>query len=75
MKTIQTLTGKLHIANRLNNSVNGNPRYMLEINNEVFYTRPDSKHGYSITNFEDKQVTVTVAMHYGKLSLNTIEAV
>lgn len=68
-----TLTGNLTIAERLKNSTNGNPRYMLVIDNQVFYTRPDSMHSYGITNYSDKNVTVTLSMYRGKLSLDSIE--
>lgn len=75
MKTeIITLTGELHLIERLNNSINGNPRYMLRIDDTVFYTKPDCSYGYSITNYTNfnKVVTVELKYYYGKLSLDRI---
>ena len=68
----QTQTGKLVVVERLKNSLNGNPRYMLLINETVFYTTPDSSYGYSITNHEGKEITVELKMYRGKLSLMKI---
>lgn len=72
-KNTITLTGKLTIAEKLKNSQYGNPRYMLVIDNQVFYTKPNSSYGYCITNYRDKTITVSLSMFRGKLSLDLIE--
>lgn len=71
MKT-QVYTGKLKIQQRMKNSINGNPRYMLTVGDTVMYTAPDSMLAYQITNFDNKQVTVSAGMHYNKLTIQTV---
>lgn len=73
MKNIKQHSGILNIIRRENNSVNGNPRYLCFVDGVSFYTAPDSMHGYGITNFKGKPVTVTVGTYYGKATLNTIK--
>ena len=51
MKQITTHTGILKLVERMNNSVNGNPRYKLLITDMIFYTAPDSMLGYEIPNY------------------------
>lgn len=75
MKNITQHSGILNIVRRENSSVNGNPRYLCFIDGVSFYTAPDSSHGYSITNYEGKAVTVTIGTYYGKPTLNTIKGV
>lgn len=72
MKT-QVYTGKLKIQQRMKNSINGNPRYMLTVGDTVMYTAPDSMLAYQITNFDNKQVTVSAGMHYNKLTIQNVE--
>lgn len=73
MKNITRHSGKLGIIRRENNSVNGNPRYLCQIDGYTFYTAPDSSYGYSIKNHEEKNITVTLGTHRGRLTLNSIE--
>jgi hypothetical protein len=67
------ITGKLIILGRENNSTNGNPRYRALIGETEFYTRVDSSYGYSITNYRDKEVTVSLSYAYNKLCIDKIE--
>ena len=73
MKNITRHTGKLTNIKRLPSSVNGNPRYSFYIAGVNARTAVDSPHGYSLTNYENKIVTVTVGTHYGHTTLNSIE--
>ena len=38
------------------------------------FTATDSSHGYSIANHLDCEITVVVGMHYGALTLDSIES-
>jgi hypothetical protein len=78
MKNISRHHGILNIVERMNNSVNGNPRYRIFIadssgNGVSCVTAPDSDHGYSITNFSGQEVSVTIGTYYGTATLNSIE--
>lgn len=75
MKNITRHTGKLEVLERLKNSVNGNPRYRCYVDGFSFITRSDCGYSYTITNYRDKDVIVTIGTHYGKATLNTIELV
>ena len=73
IKTMRTIIGTFSNIKRLNNSINGNPRYMVTIDGIDCYTAPDSMIAYSITNHRDNLVSVTVKMHYNKLTIQKIE--
>jgi hypothetical protein len=75
MKNITRHTGILEIVERLNNSKNGNPRFLCIVDGYTFRTAVDSSHGYSIQNFEGKQVEVSIGTHYGNTTLNSIHKV
>ena len=71
------ISGKLVDVSRYDTSTVGNPRYKCIIlhNDDVteFYTGVDSSHGYSITNYRDKLVTVELQYKRNKLTLQTIK--
>ena len=73
MKNKSAMFGVLHVLKRLPSSTNGNPRYMLRIDNVVFVTAPDSGLAYRIPNFDGKNVKAELGMHYGKLTVDSIE--
>lgn len=74
MKNITQHTGTLRILKRLKSSVNGNPRFLATIDwSWTFKTSVDSMLGYSIQNYDNKQVTVTIGTHYGTATLNSIK--
>jgi hypothetical protein len=73
MKNIIGLTGTITNIERLPSSYMGNPRYSFIIDGYKVATAVDSMHGYSITNYENKQVIVTAGTHYNKLTLKMIE--
>ncbi len=73
MKNITRHTGVISDIKRLPSSYLGNPRYSFIIDGYRVTTGIDSMHGYSITNYEDKQVKVTIGTHYNKLTLDSIK--
>lgn len=50
--------GKVTNLKRLKSSAMGNPRYEFTLNGEAYKTSPNATLGYSITNHEDKIVTL-----------------
>lgn len=75
-----TVTGKLSITEKMKNSTMGNPRYQFVIVGEAgevtsLYTGVDSSYGYSITNYNDKNVSVEYSIVRGKATLKNIEKV
>lgn len=72
MKNISRHNGKLEVIQRLPNSINGNPRYLLRINGITCKTAVDSTYGYCITNYDGKEVYATIGTHYGTATLDTI---
>lgn len=75
-----TTTGKLSITEKLKNSTMGNPRYQFVIvdslgNVTCLYTGVNSSHGYSITNYEGKAVTVEYSLVRNKPTLTKINEV
>ena len=83
MKNITRHTGKIRLIERLKNSENGNPQFILGVFDRpekglgwAFRTPKDSMLGYEIQNYIDRDVDVTVTLgtHYGVCTLNSIEA-
>ena len=75
MKNIQQHIGKLSIVDRLQNSKNGNPRYLIAVGDVIGKTGVDSMHGYGITNYEGQMVKCTIGVHYKQATLCTIEKI
>lgn len=75
MKNIQEYTGKLSIIERLKNSHNGNPRYLISVGDVVCKTGVDYMHAYSITNYKNQMVKCTIGVHYRHTTLCTIEKI
>jgi len=59
------------IKNVLNIVVN--PRYLLRVDGWTCKTSVDSSYGYSVTNFDGKQVQATIGTHYGTATLNSLK--
>jgi hypothetical protein len=74
MKNVTRVHGKLTITKRLNNSVSGNPRFLINVDGYSVKTTVDSSLGYSVQNFDGKDVIATVGTHYGVLSLADVYA-
>jgi hypothetical protein len=67
--------GKLKIIKRLNNSKNGNPCFLLKVGDFFCQTEPDSKLGYSVSNFEGQKVEITTRTFYGKETLKKLNVI
>lgn len=73
MKNITSHTGILKIISRLDSSYYGNPRFLISIDGFKCKTSVDSMYGYSIQNYEGKQVKATIGTHYNSATLNSLE--
>ena len=66
MKATKTVKATLNIIDRLKSSVNGNPKYKIELiglnsaTGVIFETGTDAMLGYSITNYDGKNVEAEV---------------
>ena len=74
MKSKTSHTGTLHIVERLSSSRNGNPRYLCIIDGWTCRTGVDSSLGYTVTHYDGKEVTATIGTHYGKATIDSLEA-
>lgn len=74
MKNITRHTGTLEVVERLVNSANGNPRFVIRVDGFTCRTPVDSMYDYQISNFEGKRVEATIGTHYGVATLNTLKA-
>ena len=75
MRSIMRHVGAVTNIKRLPSSSNGNPRYSFECNGWTIVTKVDSMHGYELTNYRDKEVSITAGWHYNRLTLNTINRI
>ena len=78
MKNITRHNGKLVILKRLKNSTMGNPKFFCAVLDETrngfgFETATNSSHGYSIQNYENKNVIVEIGTFRNKATLHTIK--
>lgn len=73
MKNITEHTGILTIIKRLKRSVNGNPRYLVEIDGWTVRTSPDSSLAYELPNYDGKEVIATVGTYYGYATLGSVK--
>jgi len=82
MKYIKKHIGKLRKVERLKNSLNGNPRFLLAMvdenqNFQLFRTAVDCGLAYSVENYLDRDqvVAVEIGQHYGKPTLKSINKI
>lgn len=75
MKNVSRHQGKLEVLKRLPSSLNGNPRYLIRIDEFTCKTAVDSSYGYCITNFDGKEVIATIGTHYGTQTLDSLKGV
>jgi hypothetical protein len=78
MKNITRHTGTLRLIERMKNSSNGNPQFMLWIDQGngtgwKFRTPANSMMAYGIDGYLDKKVTVTIGTHYGCATLDSVK--
>ena len=67
---MQTLTGKVENVEYYDTSRNGNSRHTAHIGGVRVFTGVDSSLGYSITNYEGKNVRVQARIIRGKLTID-----
>jgi hypothetical protein len=72
MKNVTRHFGTLEIIERLPQSRNGNPRYLVSVDGSVCRTAPDSQVAYVLSNFEGKKVEAKIGTHYGVATLADI---
>lgn len=81
MKNLKNMRGVLRYAGRLPNSKNGNPRYLLGLDNSdqsndyrsiLFVTKPDSSLAYDIERYFNRSVSVVIGEHYGRRTLSEV---
>ena len=72
MKNVTRHEGTLKVIKKLANSVNGNPRYLISIDGFTCKTPVDSSYGYSVTNYNNKEIIATIGTHYGVATLCAI---
>jgi len=78
MKNITRHKGKLVILKRLKNSTLDNPKFLCAVLDKAktgwdFETATNSSHGYSIQNYENKNVIVEIGTFRNKATLHTIK--
>ena len=76
MKKLQYI-GKIEILRRLNNSVNGNPKFLIELLDAdafiALQTKSDYSYCYNIENLARKQCSCIVEYYYTKNGNGKIE--
>lgn len=81
MKNITTHTGTIVDLERMQNSMNGNPRYRVVMREDsgayiTATTTPDSSVGYNIQNIRsNERVTLEIGTHYGRQQIRTLRRV
>ena len=78
MKNISRHNGKLVILKRLKNSTLGNPKFLCAVLDKAgtgvtFETATNSSDGFSIQNYDNKNVTVEIGTYYNKPTLHSIK--
>lgn len=68
-KSIGTATGKLEIIERMRNSTNGNPRFLVLVGNTILRTKPDADYTYGIENDVGHDVTANIISYFGHATL------
>lgn len=75
MKNITAHKGTLTIIKRLPSSYFGNPRFLISVDGFKCKTQVDSMLGYSVQNYDGKEVEATIGTHYGTATLDTLKAI
>ena len=68
-RKLDVITGQLKVLTRLPSSVNGNPRFLVSLDDVVCKTIVDSSLGYSIQNMDGKRCTGHVGKYYGSMHI------
>ena len=72
MKNVTRHEGKLVVLKKLANSVNGNPRFLISVDGFTCKTAVDSSYGYSVSNYNNKEVIAYIGTHYGVATLGQV---
>jgi hypothetical protein len=75
MKNMTVHTGTLQVIQREPSSYNGNPRYLVQLDGYTAKTAVDSSLGYSITNFDGREVKADIGLHYGTRTIENVRLV
>ena len=71
--------GKIQIIKRLNNSANGNPKFLVELCDleyyETFKTKADYSYSYNIENLSNKKCDCEVIYYYTPKGIGKIEEI
>lgn len=73
MKNTQTYTGTLRVIERMKNSTNGNPRFLVMVGDTVARTLPDAGYSYTIGNLEGQKVRAVIGEHRGRDHVASID--
>lgn len=69
--------GKIRIVNRLNNSINGNPRFLIDLVDAeqfiILTSKSDYPYNYNIENLANKNCDCVVRYYYTKSGNGRIE--
>lgn len=74
MKTYK-IESKVKLVKRLNNSVNGNPKFLLLINDELVQTKADYSYNYNIENLVNKNCVCTCEIYATKNGTLKLESI
>jgi hypothetical protein len=66
-KKTETIQGKLKMIKFIENSRDGNPKYLITIGEYVLETTANSSLGYTISNFDGMEVEAEIKIHRKKL--------
>jgi hypothetical protein len=75
MKNLTRHIGLLTIIKRLPQSTNGNPRFLLKVDDWTCRTSVDCSLGYTVQNLDGKTVEAVIGTHYGQATLNSVELI
>lgn len=79
MEKLQQYNGKIQIVKRLNNSVNGNPRFLIELEDlehyETVETKSDASYCYNIENLSNKKCDCEVMYYFTNKGTAKIESI
>lgn len=76
-KKLQQYNGKIQIVKRLNSSVNGNPRFLIELIDLNYYetleTKSDASYCYNIENLSNKKCDCILTYYFTPKGTGKIE--
>ena len=76
-KKLQQYNGKIQIVKRLNSSVNGNPRFLIELCDLDYYetleTKSDYMYNYNIENLSNKKCDCIITYYFTPKGIGKIE--